>query len=230
MSKVLIIEDDIELAELIGRWLEKEQHNVQLAHEAADGLSRLKLYHFDLVILDWNLPDGTGLGIVENIRKRAISVPILMLTGRSGITDRVSGLNAGADDFLPKPFDGRELMARVSSLLRRPPGLLEDLIIHGNLTIDCRKKCITYNSSEIRFQPKEYALLEFLIKHKGSYYTSDKLIALLWSDEEAPSRDAVTSCVKRIRRKLEQVGANTLIKNSHSFGYGIVDPVKPEKH
>lgn len=221
MAKILIVEDDIELAQLIARWVSKDGHDTQLVAESAEGLSRAKHYHFDLVILDWYLPDGSGLEVLKQIRRLKLKTAVLMLTGKVSVQDRVDGLESGADDYLCKPFDARELMARIRTLLRRRGEYSSDIVTRRLLSLDTRKRRFYYNEQEVLLQPREYSLLEFLMQNCGSYFTVETLLNRVWPADEAPSREAVTSCIKRIRKKFDELGEPSLIQNVHGYGYGI---------
>lgn len=223
LSKILIVEDDIDLAQLIARWSSKAGHEAMVVETVSEGISHLKHYHVDLIILDRQLPDGDGLDILREIRALRKGTAILMLTGKIDIKDRVYGLESGADDYLCKPFDARELMARIAASLRRPAGYNPETIIWGRLVLDSAKKRVYCDGKEVSMQPREFSLLEHFLKNIGRKFSADTLLNMIWSDTEAPSREAVTTCVKRIRKKLAILGDIPTIKNVHGYGYGIDD-------
>ncbi len=223
MAKILVVEDDLELSEMIGRWLEKHRHIVELIDDGLEGLSRLRHYNYDLAILDWNLPNLEGIDILKQIRAEKITTSILMLTGKSTIDDRLDGFKNGADDYLTKPFHALELMARVEAILRRPKNYAGKTIQCHSIELDSDAFKVTRNGEEIKLQPKEFALLEFLMKNPGKLFTADKLIELVWENDSVAGREALTTCIKRLRKKLDLEGEPSIIRNVHGAGYGIDD-------
>ena len=223
MAKIIVVEDDIELAEMIVRWLEKEHHIVEMVCEGGEGLSRLRHYAYDLAVLDWNLPGMEGIDILRQVRLLSIPVPVLMLTGKADVLDRIEGLNSGADDYLSKPFHARELLARVGALLRRPQSYVgaADQLKCGRLQLEPGTVVVRRDGEAIRLQPKEFALLQFFMKNPGKYFTAEKLLALVWENESDASREALTTCVKRLRKKLDLEGEESFIRNIHGAGYGV---------
>src|SRR5262249_37660398 len=163
MAKVLLVEDDELVAETLRSHLQKRGHQVEWVGEGDEGLSRLKIYHYDIAILDWQLPAMTGAEILREYRNRGGKAPILMLTSFDKKEHKLEGLDSGADDYVTKPFDIDEVCSRVQALLRRPSDLFPDSVSVGNLKIDIARKIVSRGGIPIKLLPKEFALLEFLL-------------------------------------------------------------------
>jgi two-component system OmpR family response regulator len=222
LAKILIVEDDVQLAEIIGRWLTNEHHVVELVADGQDALSRLKLYAYELIILDWQLPGMEGIEILTEFRAAGGKTPILMLTGKRTIEDKMQGLDSGADDYLTKPFHGKELTARVRALLRRPVDVTDNILKVGDIELDAQTYKALRGGEDLKLVPKEFALLQFLMRHPGRYFTANKLLSEVWPTESDSSTDALTTCLKRLRRKLDPEGQESVIKNVHGMGYALI--------
>jgi DNA-binding response OmpR family regulator len=222
LAKILIVEDDVQLAEIIGRWLTNEHHVAELVADGQDALSRLKLYAYELIILDWQLPGMEGIEILTEFRAGGGKTPILMLTGKRTIEDKMQGLDSGADDYLTKPFHGKELTARVRALLRRPVDVTDNILKVGDIELDTQTYKALRGGEDLKLVPKEFALLQFLMRHQGRYFTANKLLSEVWPTESDSSTDALTTCLKRLRRKLDPEGQESVIKNVHGMGYALI--------
>ncbi|HNB23636.1 MAG TPA: response regulator transcription factor [Candidatus Melainabacteria bacterium] len=221
MSKILLAEDDTQCAELIGMFLERAQHVFETVGDGAEALDRLKLYSYDLVILDWNLPKMTGVEVLKNFRARGGKTPVLMLTALKTVNSKIEGLESGADDYLTKPFDGNELQARLKALLRRPPVLLSDVLQIADVQMDTGSHRVTRGGVEVKLRPKELAVLEFFLRHKNQLYTAEQILEQVWSSESDATTEAIVSCIKRIRKVLDEGRDGSIIRNVHGAGYGI---------
>jgi len=221
MSKVLIVEDDRGLAKLIGDWLSSERHTSEHVEDGSEALQRLKVYDYDLVILDWNLPGTSGLEILKDYRGRGGSAPVLMLTGKGDITDKESGLDAGADDYLTKPFHPRELSARLRALLRRPQQYMDDVLKFAGLVLDRVNYKVTRDGEDIKLLPKEFALLEFLMRNPNRVFPPDVLLNKVWHTESDATVEAVTTGSKRLRKRLGVEGQCSWIRTVHGVGYKL---------
>lgn len=221
MAKILIVEDDMQLAGLVHRWLTNEGHIVEHVSNGGEGLQRLRFDPYDLIILDWNLPEVEGIDILKDFRSRGGKTPVLMLTGRKAIEDKLQGLDQGADDYLAKPFDGRELAARTRVLLRRPATMLNSTIVVGHLEIDTKTHNATNEGKSLNLMPKEFALLDFLMRHPGQFFQPAQLLAHVWPSESDSTIEALTSCIKRLRIKLDKEGQPSVIRNVRGAGYGL---------
>lgn len=221
MSKILLVEDDDLVLEAIADTLETNNFVVEKVRDGQEAADRLKLYSYDLAILDIGLPKINGFDVCRNHRAAGGITPILMLTGKSEIEDRVSGLDAGADDYLPKPFHMRELVARVRSLLRRPAGLLGDVLSVRGITLNPSMGKASRDGVEIDLLAKELALMEFLMRHKDQIFSVDDLLDKVWHSESESSEDAVRQCVTRVRKKLDVDGKPSIITTVKGLGYKI---------
>ncbi len=219
MAKILIVEDDLGLSKMIRDWLVFEKHQVEEVADGTEALERLRFYEFDLVILDWMLPGVSGVQILREFRNNRGSTPVLMLTGKDAIVDKETGLDAGADDYLTKPFHMKELSARTRALLRRPRDIVTDTIKVGDLVLDRGKHKILKNNVEVKLLPKEFALVDFFMRHPNQVFSVDALLNRVWESESDATADAVTTCIKRIRKKLDSEGKPSIIRTVHGVGY-----------
>lgn len=227
MAKILIVEDDLDVAGMIEDWLvHQEKHVVEKVATGNDAVDRLKFYYYDLIILDWELPDFTGIEILGNYRKSGGTVPVLMLTGKSAINEKEVGLDAGADDYLTKPFDGRELSARIRALLRRTVGKATNILIMKDLVLDPVSHAVTKAGEPIELLPKEFALLEFLLRHPDEVFSLEALLDRVWKSESDSSPDTVRTTIQRLRKKIDRDGEPSMIGTIHRVGYHLVGDKK----
>ncbi len=203
MAKILFVEDDTGLADMVVEWLTCERHAVELVGDGRAGQDRLKFGGYDLAILDWKLPGITGLDICKQHRSEGGKTPIIMLTGNDTVSDKETGLDSGADDYLTKPFSVKELSARVRALLRRPPGLPSNVLTIRNIILDPMKHRVTIGGAEIHLLPKEFSLLEFFMRHPDEIFNSDALLRRVWHSDSEATSEAVRTCLKRLRKKVD---------------------------
>ena len=220
MAKILLIEDDAGLCRMIKDWLALEQHQVEIAENGREGLEALEYYKYDLVVLDWNLPEIDGIEVLRRYRDKKGDAPVLMLTGRGEIGEKEQGFDTGADDYLTKPFHMKELSARIRAILRRPVTLVSDTIEIGALKIEEGTRKVILNGGEIDLLPSEYALLEFLMRHPNQVFSKDALLDRVWSSQSDATSNALTTCIKRLRKKLPA----DLIKTVYGVGYKLEAP------
>lgn len=219
MAKLLVVEDDSSLRKNVQGWLEAEHYLVEAVDKGSDALDFLASYKYDLLILDWELPDMTGIDICKQYRGRGGTAPVLFLTGRSSIDDKEAGLETGADDYLTKPFHVRELIARVRALLRRPAGLNDNILAAGDLLLDSKSFRVTKAGRELRLPRMEFALLEFFMRHQGQVFSSDALLERVWSSESERSPEGLRGCIKKLRDKIDDKNSPSHITNIHGVGY-----------
>jgi DNA-binding response OmpR family regulator len=221
MAKILITDDDVQLCSIISGWLMQDSHNVELAHDGAEALNRIKTSDYDLIILDIGMPLLSGTEVLTSLRSRGCTTPVLMLTGKDSVEDVLNGFNLGADDYLTKPFHGKVLAARVNALLRRPPAFLGDVLQFAQLTLDRRNYSVTVKTHVVSLLPKEFDLLEFFMRHPNRFFTSESLLNRVWASESDATVDAVTTCIKRLRKKIDEEGKSSLITTVRGAGYKL---------
>lgn len=221
MAKILIVEDDIEVGESIQSWLEMEHFVVELATTGEDAVQLLEAFQYDLIVLDWQLPGMSGYAVLKHYRASGGQSPTIFLTGRNDVDSIEFGLDGGADDYLTKPFDMRELSARIRSSLRRPGGLLPEKISIRNVSLDSNTNKVLVDSKLVRLTNKEYAVLEFLMRNADHVFGSRALLDAVWPAESAMSEDTVRSCIKNLRRKITVDGQECILKTIAGTGYTI---------
>lgn len=229
--RILIIDDEVELANALGRCLKQAGYEVDLAHTGGIALQLLSDSAYDLLILDWMLPDFSGLHICQNQRQKGSITPVLFLTARDTLDDRVQGLDAGADDYLMKPFELRELMARVRALLRRsvalPTSVSCSRLQAEGVDLDPENQVAYYKDHPISLSEKETQLLQLFMQNPGQLLTHEQICHHLWAGGDPPSSNVLVAQIRLLRRKLEGSHADsTLIQTVYGKGYrfGIPRP------
>lgn len=225
--RILIIEDDERLTRVMARVLRQERFDVDLAHDGEAGLDQALTGIYDALVVDWMLPRRDGLGIIQELRRAGLATPVLMLTARGELPQRVQGLNAGADDYLPKPFAFEELVARLRALVRRGERpLLEPIVTIGDVAIDFTAHTVLLQGQPIELSPREFALLETLVRHRGQVLSRDQLLERVWGYEADPLGNSVDLYVHYLRRKLDtgRQGSESLIRTVRGAGYLVPGP------
>lgn len=218
MAKILLVEDDKNLALLVKDGVSFENHIVDVAHDGQDGLDILRVAQYDLLILDWDLPSVSGLEILQKIRAKGSHTPVLMLTGKNQILDKEQGFQSGADDYLTKPFNLKELSMRIKALLRRPPQLASNAIVAGDLVIDLTHHKVTRGGVEVQLARLEFAVLEFLVRNQGQIFSGEALLERVWPVDSERNPQSVRTLIKKLRTKLDGDG-DSVIQNVHGVGY-----------
>lgn len=217
--RVLLVEDDRSLAEIVVSGMREQRLTVAVAANAREGRERAALGDYDVIVLDVMLPDGSGFELCAWIRARGITTPILMLTARDAIDDRVLGLEAGADDYLIKPFAFRELVARVRALGRRRPAIAPAEHRIADLHVDLTSHAVSRKGSPIRLTAKEFALLEFFVTHAGVVVDRASITAHVWDENHDPFTNVLEVLVRRLRRKIDDDFEPKLIHTLRGSGY-----------
>lgn len=220
----MLVEDDEVIAGQIASVLQRERFTVDNAYDGEEALDKALVETYALVILDIMLPKRDGWSLCNEIRKEKLTVPILMLTARDSIDDRIRGLNGGADDYLPKPFDVRELLARVNALVRRDKVHRTGIINVADLTMDTHARSVTRSGKTIDLTPREFALLEALARNEGRTLTRSVILDSVWNNEES-LESTVNFHVASLRKKLDAPFDVKLIQTVHGIGYVL----RPEK-
>jgi len=217
--RVLIVEDDPELARILRDGFSEQHIETVMASTVAEGSERALLGHHDVIVLDVMLPGGTGFELCAHLRKRSLTTPILMLTARDAVDDRVRGLEAGADDYLTKPFAFRELIARVRALDRRLPSLLPEVFRLADLEVDLRARRVTRAGTPVLLTGKEFTLLECFVRHAGQVVDRASITAHVWDDNHDPFTNVLEVLVRRLRSKIDDNHATRLIHTVRGAGY-----------
>jgi DNA-binding response OmpR family regulator len=222
MLYVLLVEDDARIARVVERALTEAGHRVDVADDGTDGLLRAESGAYDLLVLDVMLPGRSGLDVARALRRRRVKTPILMLTARDAIADRVRGLDAGADDYLVKPFALEELLARVRALGRRAAEGLEDDALHvGDLTLDLARREARRGDQTIELTAKEFDLLAYLMRHAGRVLNKTQIIDHVWGYDAIASSNVVEIYIHYLRDKIDRGFTHPLIRTVRGVGYTI---------
>lgn len=219
--RLLLIEDNRRLADMVVQGLVREGFVVDHRETLTDARETLVATAYDLILLDIGMPDGDGLNFLKDQRRRKVQTPVLMLTARSGLDDRVSGLDAGADDYLVKPFEIPELAARCRALLRRPGASLGTVLEVGDMELDTGTRQARIGDTVIELPPREYALLELLARRRDTVVSRAKLEQSLYSLDHDVSPNALDAVASRLRRRLAMAGARAHLRTVHGVGYAI---------
>ena len=219
MAKILIVDDDVSFAQTVKQRLTIERHEIDIVHNPNDAFSYLAATVYDVILLDWQLPGMSGVDFLKKYRADAGLSYVIMLTVLSNTDNKVVGLSAGADDYLPKPFDMKELIARLNALLRRPVNYRGKVLSAGELSLDPRSRTVTRSGTEIRLKPLEFSVLEFFMQNPRQVIPPEPLLKHAWDSSEAKSTDSVYTCINRLRKKLNESGEDAIIKTIHGVGY-----------
>lgn len=215
--RLLLVEDDPEVGALIKETLEAESYALDWATDGLEATSFTQLYPYDLLILDGMLPGLDGFEVLRILRSSKNRVPVLMLTARDGLEDRVKGLELGADDYLTKPFALAELRARVRALLRRSAGAADNLLEVGRLKLDLSGRLAWWNGEPLALSGREYGLLEFLALHAGGYYPRETLMEHVWPGDSSVGARVVDTYIRYLRRKLGDEAIETVKGLGYTF-------------
>lgn len=219
--RVLIIEDDIETQSYVSQGLTDAGHSVEASATGADGLLRARQGGYDLFIVDRMVPELDGLSLVKAIRSAGIATPVLMLTAMGAVADRVDGLEAGADDYLVKPFSFAELSARVNALARRPPLQADTKLVVGDLVLDRLQRLVRRGETQVDLQTREFQLLELMMLNAGRVVTRTMMLESVWNFRFDPGTNIVETHMSRIRSKIDRGGDAPLIHTIRGEGYVI---------
>jgi DNA-binding response OmpR family regulator len=217
--RLLVVEDEPVAASVLAKGLREHAYVVDVALDGRAALERVFLNPYDLIILDVMLPGVGGMDVCRRVRERRIATPILMLTARGGIEERVEGLDAGADDYLPKPYSFPELLARVRALLRRGPSLETNVLSVADLTIDTRTRNVSRGSDPIQLTTKEYTLLAYLARRQDEVVTRSDIIEHVWDEQFDPLSNVIEVYIQRLRRKVDDGHSQKLIRTRRGAGY-----------
>ncbi len=221
---VLVVEDDRSLADLLRRGLVQERHVVDVVHDGHEGLERGESGAYDVLVLDVMLPGLDGTEIAQKLRAGGSALPILMLTARDALHDRLRGFNAGADDYLSKPFAFEELMARLRAITRRGTAPSDDCLVVGDLVLDRQAHEVTRGGKPIDLSPKEFALLEYLMRHPGQVLSRTMILERVWDYGFDSFANVVDATIRRLRRVVDEGFDYPLIHTVRGVGYKLKTP------
>ena len=219
--RILVAEDDSRMADVIAKGLRENSYAVDIAHDGDAGLYQTSINDYDVIILDVLLPKRDGFEVCRELRARGNTTPILMLTARAAIDDRITGLDAGADDYLTKPFSFRELLARIHALLRRDAQLRPDVLEIGDLVLDSVSHRVARANREVQLTAKEYALLEYLARRAGQLVSRAEIAAHVWDDTFDPFSNTIEVYMNRLRKKIDGSHEVKLLHTRRGEGYTL---------
>ena len=222
--RLLLVEDNRQLAAMTTRALTEAGYIVDHRDSLAEARAVIAVATYDLVILDIGLPDGEGLDLLRDLRTARSQTPVILLTARSGLDDRIQGLDAGADDYLVKPFEMAELAARCRALLRRPGNTLGNVLTVGDLSLDTVDRSARTTEGPLDLTPKEFALLEYLARRPDGVAHREQLEQSLYSLDAQVSPNALDALASRLRRKLAAAGVRIAVRTVHGVGYALAPP------
>ena len=219
--RILIAEDEVTIARALKVMLEKDKYTVDLVHNGNDALDYIRAAAYDALVLDIMMPGKDGIQVLKTVRAEGSAVPALFLTAKAEIADRVAGLDAGADDYLPKPFAASEFLARVRALTRHSSAYVPAALHFGNATLDRSHYLLKTALDEVRLNNKEYQLLELFFRHPRQVFSSERLMERIWGLDSEAGIDVVWTYIGFLRKKLRQVGAELEIKTIRGAGYAL---------
>jgi two-component system response regulator PhoP len=220
--RILIVEDEKLISEQLRRYFVDKGFVVDVAHTANDGEYMGKEYAIDAAIIDLGLPDFSGIELIKRLRKHKVNVPILILTARMSWQEKVEGLDAGADDYVTKPFEYAELLARINALIRRSAGLSHPVLTHGDISINTVAQEVFVSGAKIELTAYEYKVLEYLLLHQGQWISKTTLAEHIYDEELERDSNVIEVFIGRLRKKIDPDGTRKPIATSRNRGYSII--------
>ena len=219
--RILIAEDEVTIARALKVMLEKNKYAVDMVHNGNDALDYIQATTYDALVLDIMMPGKDGIEVLKTARAEGITTPALFLTAKAEVADRVAGLDAGADDYLPKPFASSEFLARVRALVRRSNAYASSVLRFGNTALDCSQYILRATLGEVRLNNKEYQLAELFMRHPRQVFSSEHLMEKVWGLDAEAEIDVVWTYIGFLRKKLKQIGADIEIRTIRGAGYAL---------
>lgn len=217
--KILIAEDEISIAKALKVMLVKNKYVVDVVYNGKDALDYITHFSYDVLILDIMMPEMDGLSVLKEVRKQGITTPTLFLTAKSDIEDRVTGLDAGADDYLAKPFATNEFLARVRALTRRSENYSSNQLMLSNTTLDCSRYTLSTAYGNVRLNNKEFQLMELFMRHPHQVFSTERLMDSVWEQDSDSELDVVWTYIGFLRKKMKSIHSNIEIKTIRGAGY-----------
>ena len=223
--RILIVEDEKKMASFLERGLKEEHYAVDIAYDGEKGWEYAMTNEYDLLILDWMLPKMSGVELCHKFRKEGKITPVLILTAKDSVEDKIKGLDQGADDYLTKPFSFEELLARIRALLRRPPHITDKTVLQcANLKLDIIKRQAWSGEQEISLSQKEFALLEFLMRHAGDVVSRTAIAEHVWDLHFDPMSNTIDVYINFLRKKIGETPSKSKIETIRGTGYRLACP------
>lgn len=217
--KLLIAEDEIDLAEALAAFLERNKYTVDVVHDGEEAYYSASAGAYDAIILDIMMPKKDGIRVLKELRAEGNTTPVMMLTAKGETSDRIVGFDTGADDYLPKPFDTDELLARLRAILRRKGEIKSNTLTFGDLTLDCDAGTVSCGEKSERLRGKEYQLMELFMHNPRMLFSADRIMERVWSWESDAEINVVWVHISNLRKKLKAIGSGVTIKASRGLGY-----------
>lgn len=224
--RILVADDEVGMTRALEALLKREHYSVDVVNNGQDALDYGLAENYDALVLDIMMPKMDGLEVLTELRRQGVSTPVLLLTAKSQIEDRVTGLTSGADDYLPKPFDPREFVARVGALTRRGGAYTPSVLSVGNITLNRASFELSCGTSSVRLSSKEFQMLELLMRRKGQLISTEQFMERVWGYDSDTEMNVVWAYISYLRRKLETVGANVSIVARRGQGYLLEETEK----
>ncbi len=221
---ILYVEDEAKIADFVCQGLKEQGFLVDYCSDGNDGYLRAIDHAYDAIVLDIMVPGKDGLAILKGLRQAGSNTPVLLLTARNELDDRLTGLNLGADDYLAKPFFVEELVARLHAVVRRSAGDRQNLLMAGTLTLDRLTRAVTCNEQVVELTSREFNLLEYLMRSPGRVLTRTQILEHVWGYDFNPSTNVVDVCIQRIRKKIDPIGGTGWIESVRGVGYRFCQP------
>lgn len=219
--RLLFAEDDRDISKAVKTLLERSGYSVDVVFNGQDAIDYIESGEYDGVILDWMMPKRSGIEVLTQMRAKGFSAPVLILTARDSVDDRVKGLDTGADDYLPKPFAASELLARIRAMLRRKEDYKHDVIRFADIELDKSAMSITCNEKSVRLNNKAFQLMEMLVEHPGAVLSIDQIMERIWGWDSDSEVNVVWVNISFLRKKLTELGAHAKIKAVRGVGYSL---------
>ena len=219
--RILVAEDEIDLAEALKMMLEMQKYSVEMVHDGEDALFYAESTPYDLILLDVMMPKKSGFDVLTALRSEGSQVPTLLLTAKNQIEDKVQGLDLGADDYLTKPFDMQELLARIRSMLRRPANLVENDLRYGDLTLYRQRASLAVGTAELDLNKREFQLMEMFMLNQQQVLSTDLIMERIWGLDSDAEINVVWVNISSLRKKLQRLGSKVTIKASRGLGYQL---------
>lgn len=219
--RILIAEDEIEIARALKLLLEHKRYSVDIVHNGGDALAYAEQGNYDLIVLDIMMPGLDGIEVLTEIRARRLSAPVLLLTAKAELEDRIAGLAAGADDYLPKPFATAEFLARVQALMRRSNVYLPDILSLANVQLNCNTYELSTQNNTLRLNNKEFQMMELLLRHPRNVFSTEQLMERIWGYESESEINVVWTYIANLRKKLKLLAAGVAIKTIRGAGFAL---------